>query len=114
MTYECAGEESHSNGRIGVVTEIPGAAVERIHKLRLAGYNTDGHTASENFPIRRQIRADVEQSLAAAGVNAETRNNFIKNQRGAGVLSDFTDFAKKFARLEVRMTALHGLDENRG
>src|SRR5882762_531268 len=37
MTYECAREESHADGGVGVISELPCAAVECVHELRFAG-----------------------------------------------------------------------------
>src|SRR6266403_2268392 len=56
--------------------------------------------------------ANVEQRLASAGMNTESGDDFVKNQGRARVLSDLTNLAEEFARLEVRMTALDRLDEN--
>src|SRR6266849_932233 len=33
VTYKRAGEESHPDGRVGVITELPCAAVECVHEL---------------------------------------------------------------------------------
>src|ERR1700756_3468699 len=113
MKVERGGEERHADRRVRIIAELPCAAIERVHELSCAGENADGHAASKNLPIGGQIRANIEQRLAATRMNTEPGDNFIEDQRSTGVLSNLSNLAQKFARLEVGMATLDWLDKNR-
>jgi hypothetical protein len=114
VANECAGEECDPNFRVRIVAKLPCSAIERIHEPALAGKNADGHATSENFSVSGQISADSKQRLATAWMNAEPGDYFVKNERCVGPGSNFTQFLEKLYWLEIRMSALHRLEKNRG
>src|SRR5579863_3775355 len=91
VTHERAGKEGHADGWVGVIAELPGAAIERIHELSFAGQDANGHAAGKHLSVSGQVGSNIEKGLAAAGMHAEAGDNFIEDQSRAGVLSDLAD-----------------------
>ena len=112
MTHESAGEKCDADFREGIIAEIPRSAVERVHKLRFTGKDTDGHSSCDDFSISSQVGANSEERLASAGMSAEAGDHFIENQRGAGLLGDFANFLQIFRENHFGMAALNRLDQN--
>ena len=84
MAHERAGEEGGGRLGHGVVAVAPGAAVQRIHELRLAGQDADRHAAAHDLAVGREIGADAEHRLHAARMDAEAGDDFVEHQRSAG------------------------------
>ena len=94
--------------------KLPVAAVEGVHVLALPGQHADGHAASQHFAVGGQVRTNSKQRLAAARMDAEAGDDFVEDQRGAGIFGDRANFVQERDGLQVRMAALHRLDQHRG
>ena len=112
VSNEGSGEEGHTDFREAVVAIIPRAAVERVHVFLLACEHADGHAAADDFAVSRHVRLDAEVGLRTARSAAETGDDFIENQRGAGLLGDRADLVHELARLQAGGAALHRLDHH--
>src|SRR4051794_29390231 len=98
MTDERAGKERDAHFRERVVAVLPLAAVERVHELGLACQDADGHAAAGYLAVSREVRANVEQSLGSAWVNAETRDHFVKDEGGFRCFGDLANFTQELNR----------------
>ena len=58
-------------------------------------YCADRQTAADHFPQRRQIGANAEQCLSAAGVHAKPRHHFIENEQRAVISRDLAERGEK-------------------
>ena len=81
---------------------------------RFPGEHPDRHAARQHFSVGGQIGANSKQRLAAALVHAEAGDHFVEDQRGTGIFGDRANFFQERDRLQVRMAALHRLDQHRG
>ena len=112
MANKCAGHERDADFGIRVIAELPCATVQRIHVFGLAREHADRHAASQNFSVGREVRAYVKKRLAAAGMDTETGNDFIKHKAGFRRLGDFAKLFQERNRLKIWMAALHGLNDH--
>ena len=88
MTDEGAGEKGHADFRHGVISILPGSAVEGVHVFTLAANHAQRHAAADHLAIGHKVGFDAEEGLGAAGTRAEPQHHFIKNQCGARPAGD--------------------------
>ena len=111
---ESSGEECDADFREAVVAIAPRAAVERVHVFLFTCEHADGHAAADDLAVGGHVRLDAEVGLRAAGGTAETGDDLVENERGAGFFGDRADLAHELARLEAGGAALHRLDHHGG
>ena len=114
MSNESSCEKRYANFRETVIAIIPCAAVERVHVFLLASEHTDRHAAADDLAVGGHVRLDAEVGLSTAGSAAETGDDLVENQRGAGFLRDRADLMHELTRLESGSAALHRLDHDCG
>ena len=114
MAHERAGEERGRDLGERVVAVLPRAAVERVHEARRSGKDADRQTAADDLAVRREIGADAEERLHAAGMHAETGDDLVEDERAARRRRDAAQFAQEFLWAQAGMAALHRLDDDGG
>jgi hypothetical protein len=112
MAYKRSREKGNADFRKGVIPELPRTTVKRVHELRLAGENTDRHSARDDFAIGRKVGPDTEQRLAAALMHPETRYHFVKYEGCTRLPRDLPYFLEKLHWLQAWVTALDRLNED--
>ena len=110
---EGARKKGDADLRKGVVSELPRAAVKGVHELRFSGENSDRHSACHDLAIGCKVCPDAKQRLATALVDLKAGNDLVKDQRTSGLFCDPSDLLEKFHGLQIRMTALDRLDQDR-
>src|SRR5579872_943038 len=111
MPHKGSCEERDSYGWIGIVAELPGAAIEGIHELSASGENADWHATRNYLAVRGQISADSEQSLTTSRMDAESRNNLVEDQCSARQLRNLANLLQELDWLKMRMSALNRFHE---
>ncbi len=111
---EGAAEVGGLGARVGSVAVLPEAAVNAVHEGRAAGNDADGQTAAGDLAVGGEVGCDAEPRLRPAGVDAETRHHFVEDQNDAGLARPRPQLMQEVARLQLRVAALHRLDEDGG
>src|SRR5687768_4896996 len=106
MSDKRSGKEGHVCFRYGGISKLPEAAIDGIQAFFLAGQNSYGHAAADNFSIRRHISSNVEVGLRSARMGAESHDDFIKNKKAADLLGQLAQLMQKVARLQIGVAAL--------
>ena len=114
VPHEGAGEVGDADGGDRVVAILPGAAIQGIHVLALAGDDADGEAATDHLAVAGQVGAHVEVGLGAAGAGTEAGDHLVEDQQGAGFGRDAPQLVQELARLQVGATALNGFDQHGG
>ena len=114
MAHEGAGEEGRRDLGDGIVAVAPRAAVERVHEARLAGENADRHAAADDLAVGREVGADAEQRLHAAGMDAEAGDDLVEDEGRAAGLGDRAQLLQEVLRPQLGVAALHRLDQHGG
>src|SRR5688500_11717052 len=114
MANEGAGKERDANLRRRLVTIAPCAAIQRIEVLRAACDHADRQSATDHLTVGCDVGAYTEQRLSAPRVGAKAGYHFVEDERRFEFRSDFAQLEQEVARLVVRVTALHRLDQNSG
>ena len=70
----------------GIVAVAPGAAVERVHEVRLAGEDADRQAAADHLAVGGEVGADAEHGLHAAGMHAEAGDDLVEDEGDARML----------------------------
>ncbi len=114
MTHKCSGKKRYPGFGDGGVAKLPISAVERVHEGRFPGQNSDRHSPAYNFSVGHQIGVNTVISLSAARMDTKSCDYFVEDERGSGLPRDFADTLEKLFRLQIRMTALDGLNQDCG
>src|SRR5687767_6545523 len=96
-----ARKESRFSARIGIVTIIPRAAIDRIHVLGFTRNHTDGQTSADSFAVSDEIGLHSEDGLRASGMEPEAGNNLIEDECRADLIRDSPHFFQEWTRLHV-------------
>src|SRR5262249_27660920 len=95
-----------------LITKRPVTAVKAGHPLILPGDHANGHAAADDLPIRGDVRAYAEHGLCSARVQAETVDDFVKDEACARLLSNLTKLSEELLGLPFGPSALNGLNQH--
>ena len=76
--------------------------------------DADGEAAADDLAVGRQIRPNADHGLHAARVNAKTGDDLVHDEGRTRCFGDLADFAQEIEGPQMRMTALHGFDDDGG
>src|SRR5215831_17352669 len=111
MHLKSAGEECGIRRGIGTVAVLPNATVDTVHVESPARDGSNRHPPAKDLAVRGQIGCDAKMRLCPTGMDTEPRDHFIEDQRHTVVLSEASQLLQKLLRLQLRVSALHGLDQ---
>src|SRR5262249_27643616 len=78
--------------------------VEALHIFLLTANRGDRKAVGDGFPHRRDIGGDTADSLVAADMMSEARDNLVEDENHTFLIADLTEALKKFP---VREDATH-------
>ena len=67
------------------------SVAKALHEAGFPSENTDGKAAADDLTICRQVGTDPEDRLHPAGMHTESRDDFVKHERGTRRLGDQTE-----------------------
>ena len=114
VAHESAGEEGRRDFGNRRVAELPLAAVERIHVLRVAGEDADRQTAADYLAVSRHVALDAPVALHAGRVHAKAGHDLVDDQGGLVGRGDIAQLLHEFLRPQIGMARLYRLDQDRG
>ena len=80
MSDERAREKRRRNLGLRVVAVLPHPAVECVHETRRTGQDSDRHSATDDFAVRREIRANSKDGLHTPRMHPKTRDDLIEHE----------------------------------
>ena len=110
---ERAGEPRHARFRKRAISVAPSTPIQGIHVESLASDDAGRKSATDDLPIGGNVRLNTEQCLCAAGVRTESRDHLVEDEGNVDLLGELAQSPQELPRLEIGMTALHRLDQDR-